>query len=147
MSTTGIGFLLKRIATEQFAMIEQGYAKGESVAFKTGIQFAVDREEQIVGVFVQVSFLQKENPFLLLEVVVEFEIHEEAWNSFLHEAENQLVVPQSFLTHLTMISVGTVRGILHAKTENTDFNRFIVPTINVAERVNKDGVFPLKAED
>jgi hypothetical protein len=40
-----------------------------------------------------------------------------------------------------MITVGTCRGILHAKTENTKFNQFLIPTINVAELIKEDSVF------
>jgi len=37
-----------------------------------------------------------------------------------------------------MLSVGTARGILHAKTENTPYNEFIIPLINVTEAVKAD---------
>ncbi len=37
-----------------------------------------------------------------------------------------------------MLCVGTARGILHAKTEGTAFNDFILPAINVEELVEED---------
>jgi len=36
------------------------------------------------------------------------------------------------------LTVGTVRGILHTKTEGTNFNGFVIPTINVTELVTSD---------
>jgi hypothetical protein len=40
-----------------------------------------------------------------------------------------------------MLTIGTSRGILHAKTEGTEFNKFILPTINVNQLVEKDAEF------
>ena len=37
-----------------------------------------------------------------------------------------------------MIAVGTARGILHAKTEATKFNQFLIPPINVVELIKDD---------
>ena len=34
--------------------------------------------------------------------------------------------------------MGTLRGVLHAKVENTPYNMFILPTINVTELVKED---------
>jgi hypothetical protein len=40
-----------------------------------------------------------------------------------------------------MLTVGTARGVLHAKTENTKYNRYVLPTINVASMIKNDAVF------
>ena len=42
-----------------------------------------------------------------------------------------------------MITVGTLRGVLHAKTENTEFNEFFLPTINVTDLIKEDIRFNL----
>ena len=48
------------------------------------------------------------------------------------------------MKHLSVITVGTARGVLHAKTENTPFNKFVLPTINVTELVKEDVSFDLE---
>lgn len=48
------------------------------------------------------------------------------------------------MAHLTTIMVGTARGILHAKTENTLFNQFLLPTIDVTELVTDDVIMTFK---
>ena len=48
------------------------------------------------------------------------------------------------MTHLIVLTIGTVRGILHAKTEGTKYNSYILPTINVAELIKTDIVFSKK---
>ncbi|WP_262906606.1 hypothetical protein [Tenacibaculum finnmarkense] len=40
-----------------------------------------------------------------------------------------------------MITVGTTRGVLHSKTDNTIFNEFILPTLNVSQMITEDGEF------
>jgi len=42
------------------------------------------------------------------------------------------------MTHLSVMTVGTARVVLHTKTEGTFFNRFLLPTINVPELVTDD---------
>ena len=51
--------------------------------------------------------------------------------------------PKGFMAHLAVITVGTTRGVLHAKTENSKFNKYFLPTINVNELVKNDISFAL----
>jgi hypothetical protein len=73
--------------------------------------------------------MQDEKAFLILKTRCEFEIEGEAWNSFI--SENTITVPEGFASHLAVITVGTARGVLHEKTNDTSFNHFVIPTINL----------------
>lgn len=42
---------------------------------------------------------------------------------------------------MAVLAVGTTRGILHTNTENTPFNQFLIPAINVAQLVKEDFKF------
>ena len=42
-----------------------------------------------------------------------------------------------------MITIGTPRGIPQAKTENSSFNTFVVPAINLSDLIDKDAVISL----
>ncbi|MNF83316.1 hypothetical protein D3C84_656380 [compost metagenome] len=89
------------------------------------------------------QFLHNQQPFLVLIAVCNFDIEEESWNK--NVLSNKIVtLPKHLLEHLCVITVGTSRGILHAKTENTSFNKFIIPTLNVTTLVEKDIVFEIK---
>ncbi len=57
-----------------------------------------------------------------------------------------MVVSKGFLAHLAMITTGTARGVLFAKTEATQFSKFIIPTLNVAEMIKEDASFDLHIE-
>jgi len=49
-----------------------------------------------------------------------------------------IILPVSLITHMAVLTVGTARGILHSKTENTKFNKYLLPTINVTESLKSD---------
>jgi len=90
------------------------------------------------------SLIQKKSPFLIVEVGCHFNITTEAWTSFYNESRTELIVSRGFIGHLVMLTIGTTRGVLHSKTENTPFNSFLLPTLNVNELVKKDVVFKVE---
>jgi hypothetical protein len=45
------------------------------------------------------------------------------------------------MAHLAMITTSTCRGVLFAKTEGTEFYKFIIPTLNVTGMINEDAEF------
>lgn len=45
--------------------------------------------------------------------------------------EGVLVIDKEFLRYLATITVGTARGIFHAKTQNTILHQFVLPPINL----------------
>jgi len=138
-----VGFALKNIVTEQFAIVEESYTDATDINLRTDIAFGLDKDKRMVRVHLKISFLCREQPFLLLEVAVYFIIRPESIESFLNEDKNLLTLPANFAQHLGVIAVGTVRGILHAKTENTEFNKFYLPTLNLVDLVKEDVVFNL----
>lgn len=131
-----VRFSLAKISTDQFAIIPNLYKMGEVVNLKTGLQFGANKESKLISVKASFQFEQKAIPFLIIEASCFFKIEPNDWNTFVQEAE--IVVPKSIITHLTVLTVGTVRGILHAKTEGTNFNGFVIPTVNVTELVTGD---------
>ncbi len=133
-----IGFALKRIATEQFAIVEDGYSEKANTNLVTNLRFAINKENRMVAVFALFKFEQKKNPFLLIESSCHFQITMESWTGFISSQSTKIIIPKGFLGHLTMLTVGTTRGALHTKTEGTRFNQFILPTININDMVKKD---------
>ena len=139
-----IGFALKKITTEQFAIIDSAYKEGDLVDLKAGLRFGVNFENNIISVIFSTNLIQKKSPFLIVEVGCHFNITNEAWLSFYNDTKTELIVPRGFIGHLVMLTIGTTRGVLHSKTENTPFNSFLLPTLNVNELVKKDVVFKIE---
>lgn len=134
-----INFSIVRVTTEQFAIIEEAFKESSPINLNTTLRFALDKENRVVAVFVLFKFEQNEIPFIKLDVSCHFAIELESWSTFV--ANETVVIPKGFMTHLGMITVGTARGVLHTKTEGTRFNNFVLPTINVNELVTNDVTF------
>lgn len=137
-----IGFQLVDITTEQFALLEENFVESEQVSLKTGIDFKIDFDNKLLGCEAKFVFGQNEVMFLMIEVACHFEVKKKDWESF--KIEERFVVPSYFLEHLAVLTVGTTRGVLFAKTENTQFSQFIIPTVNIAQMKIEDGVFSIE---
>jgi len=131
-------FALKSIKTEQFAMIEDSFKQGEKVMFNNSIGFATDKNTKTIAVFTGFRFEQKNATFLLIEISCYFQLSEEDWNTFSNTDKNTLSVPKDFMRQLLVVTVGTARGVLHCKTENTIFNRFIIPLLDATALIKED---------
>jgi len=141
---TQVGFALQGIKTEQFAIFEENYAPKKETSLGTELQFKLDQTNKQIGVFLGFEFMQGKKVFLKIVVSCHFKIEESSWTTFVQE--NSLTVPKGFLAHLAIITTGTTRGVLFAKTEATQFSKFIVPTLNVAEMIKEDASFDIAVE-
>src|SRR5690606_8452654 len=141
-----IGFSLKKITTEQFAIIEFAFKEGEDVQFSVNAKYGINEKDKMVAVFVSPAFYQDKKAFLVLEIGCHFKIVDEAWESFKNKDKTKLTIPVGFIRHLIMLTIGTARGVLHSRTENTPFNNFLMPTINVTEIVKSGVAFNLNAK-
>lgn len=139
MANTKINFVLVGIKTDQFALLDTKVSEKKQVDFNSNIRFKLNSSARRIGVFSTFEYAQGKNMFIKLAVSCHFEVAEEAWNDFLKN--DQFIVPVGFARHLSMLTVGTARGILHCKTEGTPYNAFLLPTINVTELVTDDLVF------
>lgn len=136
-----VSFALAKITTEQFATLEGNYSKSGEIKLNLNFRFGADKAGLIVAVFSNFTFVCNQQPFLVVEAGCHFAMKPESWAELMDEAQNKLVVPMSVVQHLAMLTVGTTRGILHAKTENTPYNRFFLPAINVADILVNDQEF------
>lgn len=137
-----IGFKLKKINTDQFAYIDDAYDdENDEFNLETNISFGIDPSNSAIKASVKIQFEQNEKTFLIIEASCEFDIDQKMWKDFTDE--KKVKIPKGFMAHLAVITVGTTRGILHSKTENTPYNEFILPTLNVADMIKEDVEFKL----
>lgn len=141
-----ISFILRKISTEQFAIIESAFDKSkDNIELGTSLRFGFNTDKRVIIPLLTINFSQDKNPFLLLEIGCHFEIIEKHWNNLFNSDSKELKLPKGLIIHLVMLTVGTIRGVLHAKTENTPFNKFFIPTINVNDLVKEDLI--IKTDD
>ncbi len=144
--TDEIGFILQGIKTEQFAVLAENYNQKKEMGLGTEVQFKLDQTNKHIGVFIGFEFIQNKKVFIKILVSCHFKIKDESWDKFNNIKKNNLNVPKGFLAHIAMITIGTTRGVLFAKTENTSFSKFIIPTLNVYDMINEDASFALNKE-
>lgn len=138
-NTNQISFGLRQITTEQFAIINSALDESNTnVELETGLRFGFNVEMKVISCLIAIKFTQNKNPFLLLEIGCHFEIKEDDWEKLYNYETKEVQLSTGLARHFTMLCIGTLRGVLHAKTENTLFNKFLIPTINVNNLVKED---------
>lgn len=138
MNTNDILFKLHAIKTEQFAIIEDAYNEAEAVQLESNYRYGSVVSEQLIAVMVNYKFKSSKAVFLTIEVSCLFNIKPASWELIFNVEKSELVLPKAIATHLLVLTIGTTRGVLHAKTENTLYNRFLLPTLNVSESIKED---------
>jgi hypothetical protein len=141
MAHKKINFGLRSIKTNQFATIDDVFHDGDEVGLETGFQFGLNDENRILSVQLSVKFHCDNNPFIILKVACDFQIDESSFKKFRDKETNKIKIEKGFITHMMVITVGTARGVLHAKLDGTEFDQFLLPTIDVSQIVVEDVEF------
>ncbi len=141
---TTVGFALSKITTEQFEVTESNLpAEGAEIGIKMNFRFSANASQKMIGIFTNFNFHNGDKQFINVEGGCHFDIQPVDWDTMLNNEKTELTVPRELLRHLAEVTVGATRGILHARTENTDLNSFHLPIINIDNIVNSDSVFNL----
>jgi len=143
---SAIGFSLRKISLDQFAVLADSCGAEQEIGFSVTLGYGVNFERKMFRVTVKVVFNQEQASLFLIEASSEFLIEPGAWESFVDPARGGIVFPRGFIAHLAALAVGSVRGMLHVKTQSTPFNHLPLPTVNVAEMVEEDISFDFPAE-
>lgn len=142
-----LSFRLVHIKTDEFAIIEDSFKEDGKVSLETSFNFRIDKEKHILGATVKFQFEQNDKPFLIISVTCGFEIEDEAWASLIDADKNKIIIPEGFASHMSVLTVGTARGVLHEKTNETDYNHFIIPPINLTKIINEDIEIELNVDE
>lgn len=139
----GVGFSLLGVKTEEFATFEENFTSKKKIELKTGVEFKIQEKNKQIGVYVAFGFNQGKQTFLKIKISCHYGISPETWADFISEDEKMIAFPLNFMRHLTVLAIGTARGVLHCKTEGSQFNKYVLPTINVNELLAEDISFDL----
>jgi len=142
-----LSFKLVDISTNEFAILEDSYKEGENVRMGTFVNFGHDSEHRVLGANLKFQFEQNEKPFLVISATCSFQLEEDAWNSLLDENGQKIVIPEGFASHMAVITVGTIRGILYEKVKDTLFKEYIIPPINLTELIQEDVIIEINSSE
>lgn len=132
------GFKLAEITTNEFALIDEAFKSGKKVSLGTNVIFGIDEESRAIGIKIKFQYEQSKKPFIVIAATCVFQIEEEVWNSLIDNEAKKIVFPEDFASHLAVLTVGTIRGILHEKTKGSPYNKFILPPINLTDLIKQD---------
>lgn len=131
-----IQFRMKQIKVEQFAILAYiPLDNMEEMGLDTTMSVSRGTDIHTISVAIHFSFRYKDTQFMIIEVKCIFEIAEHSWNELNLNQTEQTELPDDFLGHLALHTVGTARGILFCKTEGTKYASIIIPPINVLEMI------------
>lgn len=142
-------FKLGGIFVDQFATIKSLYKEGtDKVSFGHGIRVDVANDEMSLRLRFNAAFKmsKQEAPFLMIEAGCIFNFNEPAWEDFRKPKKDKLTIPKPLIHHLMGVTISTVRGILYAKTQDTEFSKFIIQLIPSSNLVKDDIVIKLVEE-
>lgn len=144
MTYNKLGFAFSGIRTISFAIIDTAYKKSGETNLLTGIGFGLDKDDYAITCNARFAFeKKKDQPFLLLEIQTIFQIEENDFITKIKQDEDTFLLTKNLAVHFAVLTIGSARGILHAKTENTIFNEILLPTIDVNVMIEEDIFFKL----
>lgn len=135
-------YKLHKIKKEQFATIGDSVDKDKEFGFSITIDFNKSLEsEHIIIVSVRIEYSYKGEPkpvpFLVFESNIEFDIEKNDCEKLKNE-NGDIIIPKMLAHHFSAIVLGSARGMLHAYTENTPFNEYPIPLIDLTEVIKSD---------
>lgn len=134
-----VGYQLKRIVINQFAVIEDLYLHDETPKLDVSFSFAIESERQLIISRTKFSFGSSKGIFMVIEGSCLFGIEYSSWLELVQK-DGRVKIDKYFAAHISSLTIGTVRGMLHAKTEQTIYNLIFIPVINVEDLI-KDEIF------
>lgn len=136
-----VPFQLVDINTEQFASFEDQFNPSEQdLNIDFNVELKIDPEQHIIGVFTKYEFSQTSNLILVLECSCSFQIEEAFWEEQIEG--DHIHFPHGILTHFLILSIGTARGIIHAKKPKV-MQSLLLPTLNVSNVITEDQTFSI----
>lgn len=135
------GFSLSNIETIQFATFEENLQDNEPVQQTVSLGIGYNTQFQSLIILTKASFEQNSLPFLVIESSCEYKINDDSWNNSKQD-DGSFIIKRKNILQLILVSMVTMRGILHAKTENTAFNKYFLKSFNMTALHNEDYVIP-----
>lgn len=136
-------FEIQEIQTVEFATLTKLIDPDKIIRLDSNLQFGIYPEVNGIVCEITIELYEEEKMILKLVTNCNFIVENNSWEKLKIQV-NKINLPKDLLSHLGMIALGTTRGILHTKTENTIFNHFTLPLINVKEMIQENQLFEIE---
>ena len=129
-----IPYRISHIETVQFALFPDNYVNGREVLVNTNCGYNVRSDLNQVRNVISVNFIQNEKLLLVAQLACFYDIAPDGFESIRKSGQ----IPVDFLRYMGSISIGAMRGVIHAKTEGTVLNPVVMPPINLEDMIKND---------
>lgn len=136
-------FRMFGIHLDQFAILCED--SKDEVGMNVSLNFKYGDEGKKVACVVAFDFTSESEKVMVLKMTCEFEIQVDDWKTL--RTDKEVVIPKDLLEFFAVHTIGTARGVLFCKTENTQFNYIVIPPINVSEMGISDLTVKLESKD
>lgn len=139
-----IKFQLIGINTEEFAKFDDNLQDLKNVDHKLIFGFNIDKKQNAVLAHYEVQAFSDKEIILKGTFNFAFKIQDQSWNLF--KKDKKIILPKDFLTHLSVISLGVIRGVFYEKLHKLPsvLSKYIFPLTNISQIVNEDIEFKLE---
>ena len=124
-------YSLRGVSVDQFATLFE--PTSDKVEVEIAIPIKTNYRERSFAVGANIKFLEDGKPFLVAEAFCHYEIEESCWNNLSENSSKDVVLPKNFMDALARIAIGTIRGAICVKTENTNYTKYFVPIIEIGK--------------
>lgn len=132
---TGIKYNFKNIEEKQFACFPDNFKEETDTNGNAKLVFSPNIERSEVKCRCKVELKQEDTLLLVTEIECTFALSKDSWEDI---GNNQFKLPVDFMRHLVSLVIGTERGIIFAKTDNTPLRKIILPSMNLKSIVKDD---------
>lgn len=136
-------FKMFGIHLDQFAILCED--SKDEIGMNVNLNFKYGDEGKKVACVVAFDFTSESERVMVLKITCEFEIQEDNWKTFCKD--KKVIIPKDLLEFFAVHTIGTARGVLFCKTENTQFNNVVIPPINVSEMGINDLIVKLEPKE
>lgn len=137
-----INFALRGVSVEQFATIF--VPTSDNIQLDLNVPIHTNYDDRAIAVGAKVQYLDNNQIFLIAEVLCHFVIKEESWSELTVTETRDAIIPKSLINNFVRIAIGTLRGALCVKAENTPYSKYFLPLINMADDYGEDLVISAK---
>lgn len=132
-----IEYRLAKIATTHFETNEKNLKDGEG-EFRTEVEFSYNDSLHTLCCRTNVNLSQEDKTIMEISMDCFFEITVESIEKM--KRGDNIVIPSQILIQFASLGYGTMRGVIHTKTEGNDINRFILPPMYFHTIIKNDFV-------
>lgn len=133
-----IRFDIASIVTDEFAIPESGHSRSDEGEMKVNFSFNSLAEEKLIIIQVKCLFYHDDKLIIVVAVSFGYRVHPEDWGLLYNAVTNKVKLPLATALQMASMSIGAVRGILHAKTAHLAMGSIIVPSVNLKDMMRED---------